>query len=207
MRRIILIGGGGHCKAVIDVVRSSNEFQIAGIVDLEPVSIGDIPYLGNDDILHELVLGVQSFHIAFAGIGSAKRREQLVEEIRKFGGNFPVITAASAIVSDSATLGEGTIVMHNAVVNADSKVGSHNILNTGSLVEHDCEMGNFNHLSTCSVMNGTCKVGDRNFIGSNATLVNNISIGSENIIGAGAVVVENVLNRQKMVGVPAREIE
>ena len=33
MSDIILIGGGGHCKAVIDVIEQEGKFRIAGIVD------------------------------------------------------------------------------------------------------------------------------------------------------------------------------
>ena len=31
--KIILIGGGGHCKSVIDVIEEENKYIIAGIVD------------------------------------------------------------------------------------------------------------------------------------------------------------------------------
>ena len=33
MKEIILIGGGGHCKSVIDVIEQENRFTIAGIID------------------------------------------------------------------------------------------------------------------------------------------------------------------------------
>ncbi|HQB08035.1 MAG TPA: acetyltransferase, partial [Rectinema sp.] len=35
MKDIILIGGGGHCRSVIDVIELGNEFRIIGIIDKE----------------------------------------------------------------------------------------------------------------------------------------------------------------------------
>ena len=32
--KIILIGGGGHCKSCIDVIVQEGKYRIAGIVDL-----------------------------------------------------------------------------------------------------------------------------------------------------------------------------
>ena len=39
-KEIILIGGGGHCKSCIDVIESTNDFSIAGIIDSKD-KIGD----------------------------------------------------------------------------------------------------------------------------------------------------------------------
>ena len=33
MKKIVLIGGGGHCKSVIDVIEQEGQFTIVGIVD------------------------------------------------------------------------------------------------------------------------------------------------------------------------------
>ena len=50
MKEIILIGGGGHCKSVIDVIESEGQFEIVGIVDkpdgIRKIHKGDIPLSG-----------------------------------------------------------------------------------------------------------------------------------------------------------------
>ena len=33
--KLVLIGGGGHCRACIDVIERENKYQIAGIVDIK----------------------------------------------------------------------------------------------------------------------------------------------------------------------------
>jgi hypothetical protein len=56
--KIILVGGGGHCKACIDVIERIGEFQIAGITDL-PGKLNQLilgyPVIGSDADLPDLI--------------------------------------------------------------------------------------------------------------------------------------------------------
>jgi len=56
MKKIILIGGGGHAKVIIDILRESDSYSIEGLVVNDPDSakISDYPILGNDTILPDL---------------------------------------------------------------------------------------------------------------------------------------------------------
>ncbi|WP_346891504.1 hypothetical protein [Clostridium sp. UBA3887] len=69
MKKIVLVGGGGHCKSVIDSIRSKNEFEIVGITD--PVDKGEIlnvKILGTDYILQDM--HNQGVEYAFITVGS-----------------------------------------------------------------------------------------------------------------------------------------
>lgn len=46
--QIVLIGGGGHCKACIDVLERQGKYQIAGIIDTDEKVGQDI--IGNQII-------------------------------------------------------------------------------------------------------------------------------------------------------------
>ena len=57
MKKIILIGAGGHCNSCIDVIESTGKYQIIGLtgtVDESGSSVLGYPVLGSDDKLGEL---------------------------------------------------------------------------------------------------------------------------------------------------------
>ena len=191
MEDILLIGGGGHCKSVIDVIELEKRFQIAGIID-KPESLGacilDYKIIANDDDLHILVQQYNQAFITVGQISSPKVRIRLFELARKIGFLFPTIISPRAYISKHATIGEGTVVMHDALVNADVKIGNNCIINTGALIEHDSVIEDNCHISTGAIINGGVKVGTGSFIGSNAITKEYISIKEYSFIKAGSLV-------------------
>ncbi len=207
---IILIGGGGHCKAVIDVIEAENTFHIAGILDV-PKKIGEsvlgYPIIGSDDDIGHFIKKYKAVFITVGQIKSPDLRIKLFEKAKNAGGNFPVIISPEAYVSKHSEIQEGTIIMHGAVINADSKIGKNTIINNLALIEHDVIIGNHCHISTNSSVNGGTKLGNNCLAGSNSVLKQNISITSNTIIGAGAVVTKDIIDGGVYVGNPARKIK
>lgn len=194
-RKIILVGGGGHCKSCIDVIEKENKFLIAGILDKEDLigeSILGYPILGSDELIEELANKGYNFLITVGQIKSSIVREHIYKSIKKAGGQLPVIISPNAVVSKHANIEEGTIIMHNAMVNAAAKIGKCCILNSASLIEHDCVVGDFCHISTAAIINGSVSIGDSCFIGSNAVINNNINIINDVIIPSGRRVSDNI---------------
>ncbi len=207
---IILIGGGGHCKAVIDVIETENKYRIVGIVDV-PEKLGqDIlgyKIIGNDNHISKFAKQYKCFCITVGHMKSSTLRIKLFNIVKDAGGELPVIISANAHVSKHSIIGEGTVVMLHVVINADAEIGKNCIINNKALIEHDCKIGNNCHISTNSTINGTCKIGDNCFVGSSSVIRNNMSIISDTIIGAGAVVTKNITERGIYVGNPARKIK
>jgi sugar O-acyltransferase (sialic acid O-acetyltransferase NeuD family) len=192
---IILIGGGGHCKACIDVIEQEGRFFIAGIVDIQEKlgeSILGYKYIGTDEDIPELVRKYKNALITVGQIKSAKLRIKLYELLKKAKATLPVITSPLAYVSKSATINEGTIIMHDVVVNAESKIGVNCILNSKCLIEHEAIVGNNCHISTGAIINGQVKVGEECFIGSGSVIGNNISIIDGVIVPAGMPVYNDI---------------
>lgn len=169
---IILIGGGGHCHSVIDVIEQQAIYQIAGIVDLEE-NIGKLilgyPVLATDNELTELFDTYKNAIITIGHIRTNTLRINLYEQLKLIGYNLPAIISPLAYVSKHAEIGSGTVVMHHALVNANAKVGENCIINTKALIEHDAIVENNCHIATASVINGSVNVKQNSFIGSNAT--------------------------------------
>jgi len=191
MNKIILIGGGGHCKSVIDVVEREARFEIAGIVD-KPEFLGTkilgYPVIGNDTDLEDLA---KKYHNALVTVGqveSASLRIKLYDLAIKAGCLLPKIISPNAYVSKHSKIGNGTVVMHNAIVNADTHIRENCIINSKALIEHDCLISSHCHISTNAIINGGVKIGSGCFIGSNATTKNNISIDENTFVKAGSLI-------------------
>jgi sugar O-acyltransferase (sialic acid O-acetyltransferase NeuD family) len=207
--KIILIGGGGHCKSVIDTIESEGRFDIAGIVDVPGKlheKILGYEIFANDTDIQRLAGEYRYFFITVGLIRDFRPRLNMYEKLKALGCEMPVVISPRAYVSPHATIAPGTLVMPFAFINAGVSIGPNCIVNTSSIVEHDTIIGANNHISTGCVVNGTCIIGDNNFLGTNATLLNNLVVGNNNLIGASSVVVKNVGDGLKLFGNPATVI-
>lgn len=186
---LILIGGGGHCRSVIDAAESAG-YSILGILD-RPEKIGQkvlgYSILGSDDDVLTFV-DKASFVITVGQIKTSSARRRIAECIEKAGGKLATIIANDAYVSKYADVGEGTVVLHKAFINAGAKTGKNCIINTMVNIEHDAQIGDFCHISTGTMVNGETKIGHDTFVGSGSTLYNCIEIADNSIIPAGSVV-------------------
>ncbi len=169
---IILVGGGGHCHSVIDVIEQEDRFSIVGIVDL-PRNIGKqvmgYKVIGCDDDLKELRKHCQNAVITTGQIQSGQLRQRLYNQLEDIGFTLPVIISPLSYVAESSLIDIGTVIMHHALVNANAIVGKCCILNTKALVEHDAVIEDFCHISTAAVVNGGVRVRTGCFFGSNTT--------------------------------------
>ena len=205
MKSPILIGGGGHCKSVIEVAESAG-YEIKGILDM-PDEVGKevLPghkVIGTDDEIPQYVEECD-FIITVGFIKNPALRIKLYNKVKAAGGRLATIIASTAHVSKYAELGEGTVIMHHAFVNAGAKIGDNCIINTFVNIEHDAEVGNQCHISTGTMVNGECKIGENCFIGSQSVCANCIEIASDIIVGAGSVVRKSIRVKGIYAGNPA----
>ena len=184
---IILIGGGGHCVSVIDVIENDNKFNILGILDsnIKENNVLGYKILGGDNLISELVNENTYFLITVGQIKSYSTRKKIAKILIENKAKLATIISSIAYVSKHATIGEGSVIMNGAVVNANSTIGKNCIINTKSNVEHGVSIGDFCHLSTCAVINGDSVIENGTFIGSNATISNDVLIKENSIISAG----------------------
>ena len=201
---LVLVGGGGHCKSVIDVAESAG-YNILGILDM-PEDIGkkvlDYKVIGTDDDIPQYVDKAE-FVITVGCIKNPTTRIKLYNKVKEAGGKVATVIASTAHVSKYSYIGEGTVVMHQAFVNAGAHIGDNCIINTFSNIEHDAQIGDQCHISTGTMVNGDCKVGDRCFIGSQSVLANGVEIGDDVIVGAASFVMQNIMKKGIYFGNPA----
>lgn len=186
---IILIGGGGHCKAVIDVIEQEAKFTIAGIIDRTELlgqKVLGYEIIGCDSDLNEFFNIYKYAFISVGHIGSGTTRVKLYQKLKQIGYILPSIISPFAYVSKHAHIGEGSTIMHHALINAGASIGHNCIINTKALIEHDSVIEDHCHISTAAVINGGVEVKEGSFIGSNATTKQGIEISG--FIKAGSIV-------------------
>lgn len=203
-KNLILVGGGGHCKSVIEAAESAG-YNILGVLDT-PENVGKqvLAYsvIGTDDDIPQYVDKAE-FVITVGFIKNPAIRIKLYNKVKAAGGRLATIIASTAHVSKYSELGEGTVIMHHAFVNAGAKIGDNCIINTFVNIEHDAEVGNQCHISTGTMVNGECKIGENCFIGSQSVCANCIEIASDIIVGAGSVVRKSIRVKGIYAGNPA----
>ena len=188
MKKIILLGAGGHCKSCIDVIEEQGEFEIIGIIDKKEMigeKVLDYSIIGDDSMIPSFLKECSNFVVCVGQIKSSRARRKLFEEVKKLGGFFPVIVSPRAHVSRHAVVGEGTIVFHDALINTAAKVGVNSIVNTKALCEHDSVVGDHCHISTGAIVNGGCVIGDDVFIGSSSCLKQGVKVKDGTIVSYG----------------------
>ena len=203
-KNLILVGGGGHCKSVIEAAESAG-YNILGVLDT-PENVGKqvLAYsvIGTDDDIPQYVDKAE-FVITVGFIKNPAIRIKLYNKVKEAGGKLATVIASTAHVSKYSTIGEGTVVMHQAFVNAGAHIGANCIINTFCNIEHDAQIGDQCHISTGTMVNGDCKVGDRCFIGSQSVLANGVEIGDDVIVGAASCVMQNIMKKGIYFGNPA----
>jgi len=208
MNGIVVVGGGGHAKVVVGVLKKLH-FEIVGYTD--PQDRGTIlgmPYLGNDDILAEFA-SRRSDCGAVLGLGkidASPTRRRLQAEVEALGFEFPVIVSPHAVVNEEVALGPGTVVFDGAVINSGATTGRSCIINTNSTVEHDCRLGENVHIASGSIVSGGVSIGADCMIGAGSTIVQDVTMCPDCLIGAGSTVIRDIAAPGIYAGNPARRI-
>lgn len=200
---LLVIGAGGHARVVIDVARAAGFTPMAALdAGRKGMVCNGVEVVGGDELAEELfATGLRQCTVA---IGDNRLRSKLADRLIAIGFTLPVICHPSAVVSASAAIGAGTVVMPLAVVNASATIGRMAIVNSSALVEHDCEVGDGAHIAPGTRLGGGVRVGTCTLVGIGSAVRPETRIGDFAIIGAGSTVVEDIPDRQVAIGSPAR---
>jgi sugar O-acyltransferase (sialic acid O-acetyltransferase NeuD family) len=208
MDKIIVIGGGGHAKVLISILKKCS-YEVVGYTDdCDRGNILGVSYLGKDSVLKEI--GRESrVSRAVVGIGKvdcSDARLRIQEDVKRLGFTFPIITSPRASINEDVVLGEGTVVFDGAVINSGARIGRACIINSNSTVEHDCMIDDDVHIGPGAAVSGGVEIGHHCMIGVGASIRHGVTIASRSLIGAGATVSRNIQDSGTYVGTPARKI-
>ena len=195
MNSIILLGGGGHCKSCIEVIKSNNDYKIKGIIEKNYQSNQELlgyKIIGSDKQLEDCFKKNDYGLVCVGQIKSPKVRIKLFNLLIEKNLKIAVIKSKSSIISSESIINKGTIIMHNSVINAGAIIGANCIINTNSIIEHDVVVKDHCHISTGAILNGGVEIGMGTFIGSGAIIREGIKIGEKVVISAGEVIFKDI---------------
>jgi len=200
---LLVIGAGGHARVVIDVARAAGFDPIAA---LDPASVGatcnGVEVVGGDDLADSMF--AKGLRQAVVAIGDNGLRSKIGKRLRDIVFTLPLIVHPSAILSPSAQIGDGTVIMPLAVVNAAATIGTMVIVNTNAVIEHDCDIGDGAHIAPGCRLGGTVSVGVETLIGIGSVVRPEARIGDHVVVGAGSTVIGNIDSHQVATGSPAK---
>lgn len=205
---VIIIGGGGHSKVLINSLKLIGR-EIIGITERNnsAAPILDVPIIGNDSAVYsfhpsqiELVNGLGS-------VSSVRHRAAIFDHFSKRGYQFSTVIHPAAIVASDAKLYQGVQIMAGAIVQPGCLIGKNTILNTRASVDHDCKIGSHVHIAPGVTLSGNVHIAEGVHIGTGAIVIQEIKIHAKSTVAAGAVVIRNVDSCTKVIGVPAKEVK
>lgn len=207
-KKLLLIGGGGHCHSVLDSVLALCEYDEIGIIDSINSSCLGIPVVGADaDIPSLKEEGWTDAFITVGSVGNTAIRRRLYEMVRNLGLSIPTIIDPTAVVARGTDVKEGSYIGKQAIINTNSSIGTCAIVNTGAIIEHDCVVGEFSHISPGTILCGQVTARNDSHIGAGTVVRQQIIIGARTLIGAGSVVIKDIPDGVKAYGNPCKVIE
>jgi acetyltransferase EpsM len=193
---LIIYGGGGHAKSLIDLVRSLGIYRLIGIVDDSldrDATIMGLPVLGGGEVLPELhKKGIRLALNAVGGIGNIQIRLRVADRLTVAGFAVPTVVHPRAVLEPSAVLSPSVQVFPQAYIGSECQVGSHAIVNTGATVSHECWIGDFANLSPGCILAGQVEIGSKALVGMGVTVNLQVKIGANARIGNGATIKSDV---------------
>ena len=196
MKKVIIIGTGGHAKVVFDGILKTDD-KVIGFMD----ELSDKHTFMGLPVYHSFSeLDKNCFYVV--AIGNNKVRERF----DAYNLNWYTFIHPTAVIAHDAIIKEGAMILPGVIINASAVIGKHAIINSGAIIEHDCNIGDYVHVSPHATICGTCNIGNKTWIGAGATIINNTNITSNVIIGAGSTVIKDVNKPGTYVGSPAHNI-
>lgn len=190
---IFIYGASGHGKVVADIIRCCGH-TLAGWIDDKPSA---------NTLSWDQFCSLHPNGTIALGIGKNISRECIAKKVSESGYSIAILIHPSAIISDSAVIKKGSVVMPLAIINADTVIGEGCIVNSGAIVEHDCILENYVHISPNATIAGGVHIKNNTHVGIGSTIIQNITIGSNTVIAAGSVVIKDVSDNVLAAGIPA----
>lgn len=194
MTEVYLYGAGGHAKVIIDILKESG-ISVLNIIDdnKELKELMGIPIIYNE---------MKPSFPMIISIGNNSIRKRIREKFAEC--NYITAISSSAILSDTITIGEGTVIMQGSIIQSSVNIGEHSIINTGATIDHDCQIGDFVHIAPGCNLCGNVEIGEGTFVGAGTIIIPGVKIGKWTTVGAGSVIRKNIPDNVMAAGNPCK---
>jgi sugar O-acyltransferase (sialic acid O-acetyltransferase NeuD family) len=206
--RLGLIGArkDGQAGVVLDVLSYFKNVEVVAFFDhtpeLKDAFIDGVRVFGCiTDMPQEVLSNIDIFHIS---MGDNEARLRLFRRLKAQGLKFLTIVHPTAVVSNTAIIGEGCFIGAQVVIQNNVTISNVTLINTSAVIEHDNVIGEAVHVAPRACTAGRVRIGNMSFIGLGAVIIPDIVIGELSFIAAGSVIAKNVSDKTKMIGYIAK---
>ncbi len=204
MIKIGLFGAGGHSKVVYESIKSKLKCEIDIYDDKKKfIKLGK-KKIKLQGTIKDLIKKKNLYNEILVSIGNNKIRYKIFQKIKKISKSKNFFSHNNSIISPTARVGKGTIIMANSVIQSDTVVGENCIINTSVSIDHDCKINSHTHICPGVNIAGGVSIGKSCWIGIGAKIIENVKIGNNVLVGAGSVVTKNIKSNSFVMGVPAK---
>lgn len=202
--KLAVVGASGHGKVIADIAEQlgfivnfyDDAYPSKTYIEHWPIhgTCADLIALNNTSITYSDVV---------VAIGNNNIRQQKIQLLQQNNFNLITLIHPTAVISQYATIEQGSVVFAGAIINAFANIGIGCIVNTSAIIEHDCAIGDFTHICPNTALAGGVIIGSKSWIGIGSQIKQLIVIGDNCMIGAGSTVIKNIPDNVTAFGSPA----
>ena len=188
-KTLLILGAGGHGKAVAEAALLSGKWQQVCFADDRWPELQEsfgCPVVASSSTLADVAGTVDA---AIAAVGNNALREQWLARLQGYGLSLATVVHPAASVSASAKLGAGSAVMALAMVGVDVRIGDGAIVNAHASVDHDAQLGDFAHLGVGVHLAGGVQVGARAWLQAGCCAGYRVVVAEGEVLAPGTVLI------------------
>jgi sugar O-acyltransferase (sialic acid O-acetyltransferase NeuD family) len=212
MKKVIIIGAGGHGREVAEILRhqqaQGENLILHGFVDdndqLHGKQVDGLTVLGGWPWLEKVVREEIS---VICAIAFPEVRKRVVGRAENLGLSFASAVSPQAYISPRAKLGQGVMIFPFTFLSTEVEIGDHTIVHTPSFIGHDTRIAPYTTICPGVNVAGNVRVGEGCWLGIGSNIIQGRTIGEGSLIGAGSAVIRDIPSLTLAVGVPARAIK
>ena len=159
MKRLLIVGAGGHGRSVAEAVLAAGNYKVVGFVDDAAPALEQVWALPVFGATADLDRYREHADAAIVAIGNNRLREALQHTLYAAGFELATVVHSHAMVSPRAVIGPGCAIMAAAIVNTEVHLAAGVIVNCGAVVDHHCRVEDFGHLGVNAAMAGGSVLG------------------------------------------------
>jgi UDP-perosamine 4-acetyltransferase len=207
MKKILLIGGGGHAANIIDLLLNEQDtFTPIGYLDKKKGNpILGVPWIGDDQCIKEIKSNGVNYAFPAIGFGkntNNKLRCLIYENLKSENFIIPNLISKYSIVRSEVNFGEGILIQAGSIIDTKSKIDNNVAIGFNVLVSHDAHIMNHAFLSGNVTLNGGVKIGEGSFLGMGSILYKNCGAWSK--VAPGTVCMKEIPNKKIAFGDPIK---
>ena len=194
MKRLLIVGAGGHGRSVAEAVLAAGSYKVVGFVDDAASALQHVWALPVFGATADLTSYREYADVAIVAMGNNRLREELHGRLTVAGFELATVVHPKAVVSPRAVIGAGCAIMAGAIVGTEAQLGAGVIVNCGAVVDHDCRVDDFGHLGVNAAMAGSSVLGRSAWMQAGSVLGYGAIVEAGRVLGPGEAV-NKTINR------------